>query len=228
MEDIKTYIKQTPPVTRYYLGATLLLSFCVTYQIVPMYSVYLIFELVQQGQIWRILTTYFFAGPFSMNFLFAMMMIYYSVSNIEKHFEGKASDLTTLLLFNALTVMIFGWLASEYMALQSSYMFSLLYVWTKLVPDQPMQIYGFPVKSGNLPWVLIAFHLLTGGSPFADLVGVAAGHTYIYLKMVLPQSHGYDLLKTPSWIDYITKKLQAWEYGGEVRGHGRVFGINNA
>ncbi len=186
MEDIKTYLRQIPPVTRYYMSATLLLSFCVTYQIIPNYQVYLIFDLVRQGQIWRILTTYFFAGGFSMNFLFAMMMIYWAVSNIEKHYEGRAPDLATLLLFNALTVMIFGWLASEYMMLQSSYVFSLLYVWTKLVPDQPMTIYGFPVKSANLPWVLIAFHILTGGSPFADLVGVAAGHTYIYLKMVLP------------------------------------------
>lgn len=70
-----------------------------------------------------------------MNFLFAMMMIYWSVSNIEKYFEGKAPDLGTLLIFNAVTVMLFGWLASEYMVLQSSYVFSLLYVWTKLVPD---------------------------------------------------------------------------------------------
>jgi hypothetical protein len=44
---------------------------------------------------------------------------------------------------------------------------------------------------------MIAFHLLTGGSPWADLVGVAAGHSYIYLKMVLPESYNYDLLKTP-------------------------------
>jgi len=77
-----------------------------------------------------------------------------------------------------------------------------------------MTIYGFPVKSGHLPWVLIALHMLTGGSPFGDLVGVAAGHSYIFLKMILPQSHGYDLLKNPSWIEFLTRKLQEWEYGG--------------
>jgi hypothetical protein len=27
--------------------------------------------------------------------------------------------------------------------------------------------------------------MLTGGSPFGDLVGVAAGHSYIFLKMIL-------------------------------------------
>lgn len=135
MEDFKTYIRQIPPVTRYYLGITLLLSFCMTYQIISSYSLFLFWDLVFKGQIWRLITPFFFAGGFSMNFLFAMMMIYYSVSNIEKHYEGKAPDLTTLLLFNAVTVILFGWLAGEYMVLQSSYVFSLLYVWTKLVPD---------------------------------------------------------------------------------------------
>lgn len=115
-----------------------------------------------------------------------MMMTYWGVNNIEKHFAGKATDLTTLMLFNAVMVMLFGWLLGEYMVLQSPYVFSLLYVWSKLVPDQPMTIYGFPVKSGHLPWVLIALHMLTGGSPFGDLVGVAAGHSYIFLKMILP------------------------------------------
>jgi len=91
-----------------------------------------------------------------------------------------------------------------------------------------MQIWGFPIKSGMLPWVLIAFHLLTGGSPISDLVGVAAGHSYIYLKMVLPQSHGYDLIKTPWWIQRFTNALIAWGNGGVApRGNGRVFGLNN-
>ncbi len=49
-----------------------------------------------------------------------------------------------------------------------------------------MSIYGFPIKSGYLPWVLIGIHTLMGNSPLTDFIGVAAGHTYIYLKMVLP------------------------------------------
>ena len=72
--------------------------------------------------------------------------------------------------------------------------------------------------------MLIAFHLLTGGNPFSDLVGVAAGHTYYYLKHVLPESHGYNLLKTPGWIDSVTKKLKLWAEGEQPR---RIYGMNN-
>ena len=68
-------------------------------------------------------------------------------------------------------------------------------------------------------------HIFTGGNPFSDLVGVATGHTYYYLKHVLPDSHGHDLLKTPAWISSLTKKLKDWGEGGA--GAARVHGINN-
>ena len=50
-------------------------------------------------------------------------------------------------------------------------------------------------------------HLFTGGNPFNDLIGVAIGHSYIFLKNVLPESHGYDLLKTPGFMVAFVAKL---------------------
>ena len=64
-----------------------------------------------------------------------------------------------------------------------------------------MSLWGFPVKAANLPWVLLFMSIVTAGDPFKDLIGIAAGHTYMYLKVILPQSHGYNLLKTPKLID---------------------------
>jgi Derlin-2/3 len=79
MEGLKEAIAKILPVTRYYLGGTLLMSFCMTYRIISPYVLFLDFPSVfYQGQIWRLVTTFFFAGGFSMNFLFAMMMIYYT------------------------------------------------------------------------------------------------------------------------------------------------------
>jgi Derlin-2/3 len=117
MEDLKAYILQVAPVTRYFTGITFFLSFCMTYQIISPSLLYLLFDYVGRGQIWRLLTTYFFAGPFSMNFLFAMMMNYWTINNLESHFENKKADFATLLLFNAATSMFFGWLANEYMVM---------------------------------------------------------------------------------------------------------------
>jgi hypothetical protein len=69
------------------------------------------------------------------------------------------------------------------------------------------------------------YHLLTGHSPFSDLIGVAAGHTYIYLRMVLPESHGYDLLKTPKWVEQMVAKINSW-FEEPVQ-HRRVNILNN-
>jgi hypothetical protein len=82
-----------------------------------------------------------------------------------------------------------------------------------------VSIWGYPVQSGNLPWVLLGLSILTGGDPFTNLIGIAAGHTYIYLKVVLPLSHGYNLLKTPKllehWVNELLRRANA--AGGPAR-----------
>ena len=61
------------------------------------------------------ITTFFFVGPFSMSFLFGMVMIYYTISSIETYFGDKQADLGTLLLFNAVVSLLFATLANDYM-----------------------------------------------------------------------------------------------------------------
>lgn len=104
----------------------------------------------------------------------------------------------------------------------NAFKFSVLYVWCKNDPDKIVSIWGFPVTSGNLPWALLGLSILTGGSPMNDLIGIAAGHTYIFLKVSLPNSHGYDLLKTPKFIQYWTN--EAIRRSNAQSGNARVFG----
>ena len=103
-----------------------------------------------------------------------------------------------------------------------AFKFSVLYVFCKIEPDRPMSIWGFPVTSGNLPWVLVAFSILSGGDPFSNLIGIAAGHTYIFLKLTLPASHGHNLLKTPGFIDKAVNEVirRANLGAGRARVHG--------
>ena len=42
MEDIKAKIMTVPPLTRYWIGGTFLLSFCMTYKILSPYSTLLV------------------------------------------------------------------------------------------------------------------------------------------------------------------------------------------
>jgi hypothetical protein len=124
-------------------------------------------------------------------------MMYFTLRRCEEFFKTRYPDFTVLIIFNMFAVALISFLYGDYLALNASFVFSLMYVWCKLEPDSQVSIWGFPVKSANLPWVLLALSILTGGDPFKDLIGIAAGHSYIYLKMILPVSHGYNLLKTP-------------------------------
>ena len=144
-----------------------------------------------------------------MSFLFGMAMAYYSLNSIEMYFDKKQADFATMITFNAVFGLFVGFLANDYAIMQSSFIFSTIYVWSKLVPDQPMSIWGFPITSVNLPWVLMGFHLLTGGNIFNDLIGVVVGHSYIFLKTILPDSHGYDILKTPWYMISLVEKLNS-------------------
>ena len=74
-----------------------------------------------------------------------MMMIYYSVNAIEEYFENRKADLATMLVFNAITALIFATLAGDYTVMESPFIFSMIYVWAKFVPDRQMSIWGFPV-----------------------------------------------------------------------------------
>jgi len=50
-----------------------------------------------------------------------------------------------MLAFNALVSLVYAYLANDYMVMQNPFLFSVIYVWSKLVPDQQMSIWGFPV-----------------------------------------------------------------------------------
>jgi len=68
-------------------------------------------------------------------------------------------------------------------------------------------MFGFVFKSAYLPWVLVGWHTITGGSIMSDLIGIAAGHLYIFLKDVLPTSpYKYNVLKTPKFIEKLVNK----------------------
>jgi hypothetical protein len=98
------------------------------------------------------------------------------------------ADFATLVLFNMFAVTFYASIYGDYMVLTNPFIFAMSYVWCKLEPDAMVILWNYPVpfKASYLPWVLIGFSLISGGDPFNDLIGVAAGHTYIYLKLILP------------------------------------------
>ena len=192
MSEIVEFYKSIPPFTRYFMTGVFSLSFLLTYKLISPYKIILDFALVfKKLHLWRLFTCFLYAGPFSQSFLFSLLMMYFSLSRIELYFKNKAPEFMTLVIFSALFNMFYAFIYGEYMILHQPFLFSLLYIWCKLEPETTVSLWGFPVQSANLPWVMLVLSIITGGDPFQDLIGIAAGHTYIYIKLILPNSHGY-------------------------------------
>ena len=195
MENLKKFFNEIPPFTRYFVTSTFMLSLFMTYHLISPISLVLDYTKVFKNlQIWRLLTTFLFAGPFGPSFLFKMMMCYFTAKRVDEWFKTKHDEMLTLLLFCAAVIMAYSLVYGEYMVLHNSFLFSLMYVCCKLDPDSQVSIWGFPVTSANLPWVLLLLDVVQMGDIVSDLIGIAAGHTYIYVKTVLPNSHGYRVL----------------------------------
>jgi len=68
-----------------------------------------------------------------------------------------------------------------------------------------------------------------GGNIWMDLIGLAAGHIYYFLKEVVPAEYGYTLIKTPHFLlNFMYKAVQprAPPAGGPAPGGpARVAGV---
>ena len=99
------------------------------------------------------------------------------------------------------------------MSVSFSFISGAMYVWAKYEPGLTLTFYGIPFKSEHFPWVYCGFTLITGGDVIAPLIGIAAGHTFIFFKIILPRSHGYNFLNTPKFFEKYVNKIIASRSG---------------
>ena len=81
-----------------------------------------------------------------------------------------------------------------------SVIFAIIYYWSRCEPEARMSIWGFEVKGYQLPFALLFLTLLMGGDIWKDILGLAAGHVYHFLKDVLPVEYKVELIKTPRFF----------------------------
>jgi len=140
-----------------------------------------------------------------------LFLVYYAVGNIEKyHTPNKYADFIYLIMVSMGLVTIYSFFVGSTGYMSNQFVLCLLYIYCKKEPLNRVRfMFGFVFKNAYLPWVILFYELLTGGSIINLLIGIAAGHTYIVLKDVLPNSqYKLDILETPMFV----KKLVA-QYG---------------
>lgn len=223
------WYKNLPPLTR--IGLTTF--FCVTVlaqlEILDPQLIFLNWPLIiNKLQVWRTLTSVCFFGTFSFQFLFQMYFFSSFSARLERdEIFTQPGDYLFFLLCQILLLdvisLVLAW-PTGFPTLGQSLVFAILYYWSRRKPYEMLNFFSFNIKGYQFPFALIFFQLLIGGSIWGDLLGLASGHVYYFLKEVVPQEYGKTLISTPSFLVNFMAAYSAAAPAGPPRGGGANIG----
>lgn len=206
---------QLPIITRWWLGASIILTLSVNFNIVSPYHTMWSWDMVKSNlEIYRFLTCFCYGGPFSLG----LFMLMYMQSSFSQRYEegipfntgagGGTADYAFCWLLGAIgciltyplcLMMGIGMLPLFYPTMT----YYVLYVWSKKNPTNNSNIWGFPVQGLYLPFAYLAITVICGNPYQPMLHGMALGHLYYFCADVVPIVYGRDFLVTPKFlIDY--------------------------
>jgi len=223
MSSPAEYYNSLPPVSKAYGTVCLLTTAVFQLGLLSPYYIFLDYNLVvKQLQIWRLVTNFFFLGPFSINFAVRLLLIArYGVQLERGPFERRTADFLWMMIFAAATLLAFAIVpALRSPFLGTSLVFMLPYIWAREYPNAQVNISGlFSLKGFYLPWVMLALNVIFGSPLLPDLMGIVVGHLYYFLTELHPRAGGRNILKTPLWVH---KVVARWNIGAQANNPART------
>ena len=153
------------------------------------------------SQYWRVLTTFIYFGPPSLDLIFHLFFM----SRYSRLLEAGANSPATfswLLLYATTTLLTLSSFTPSVPFLGHSLSQVLVYVWSRRNPDTRLAFLGLLVfNAPYLPWVLMAFSLFMHGTiPKDEILGVVVGHVYYFFSDVWPGLYpGSRPMDPPEW-----------------------------
>lgn len=219
------WYKNLPTLTRVGLTVIFGVTVLVQLEILNPMLLYLNWPLIlSKLQVWRLFTSCVFFGGFSFQFIFQLYFFTSFSSKLERNeiFDQPGDYLWFLiceiLLLDALSALL-QW-PTGLPALGPALVFAILYYWSRREPYANLSFFSFTIKGYQFPFALIFFQLLMGGNIWMDLVGLAAGHIYYFLKELVPSEYGYTIIKTPRFLITFMSKYAVGGPGGATPGAG--------
>ncbi|XP_026863014.2 derlin-1 [Electrophorus electricus] len=206
MSDIGDWFKSIPFITRYWFTGSIVVPLIGKLGLIsPVYLVLWPEAFFHKFQIWRPIssTLYFPVGP-GTGFLYLVNLYFlyqYSTRLETGAFDGRPADYIFMLLFNWICVVITG-LMIDMQLLMIPLIMSVLYVWAQLNREMIVSFwFGTRFKACYLPWVILGFNYIIGGSIVNDLIGNLVGHLYFFLMFKYPMDlGGRCFLSTPQFL----------------------------
>jgi len=108
MNDPLEWYFDIPVISRTYLTASFVTTAACALDLVSPFSLYYNFNLIfLNGEVWRLLTNFFFFGKFSLEFIFHMYFLMRYCRLLEENsFRGRTADFVFMLLLSALFMTV--------------------------------------------------------------------------------------------------------------------------
>ncbi|KAJ1961714.1 hypothetical protein IWQ62_003771 [Dispira parvispora] len=210
---LEQWYREVPIITRCYLTGLVGLTLAVHIGSVHELQLYYDFDLTfRRGQYWRLLTTFLYAGTFSLQWVFhTYFLIHYLRSLEEGSFRNRTADFLWFLLLSAVALLFCSpFVTMPFLASPLSLV--IIYVWSRRNPHLMMNFLGlFTFRAPYLPLVMLGLGYLSHNYfPLASVAGVVIGHAYYFLEDIWPQhpaSHQRRWLQTPAPFERLVSRL---------------------
>jgi len=187
--DLLSWYMEIPIVSRIYVTSAFLTTAGCAMDLISPYSLYFNLDLiVQEGQIWRLFSSFVFFGMFSIDFLFHIyFLVRYCRLLEEGDFRGRTANFLLMIIFAITMIIIIAPFARVHTFLGSALTFMMTYVWGRRNEDVKMSMFGvLTFTAPYLPWVMLIFTFMVGNPITMDIIGILVGHTYYFLEYVYP------------------------------------------
>ena len=205
------WFQSLPVVTQYWFGAAVVLTLAGNIEVVPPTQLlYAWTNIKEKFELWRILTSFCYVGPFSFNTVITLYMLV----SMSKQYEvggpfntgggGGTADYIFALMFAALVTLVtyplVMMMAFSPPIFTRNLVYFVMYTWSKRFPTAQANIWGIPVPAVYLPFAYLGLTICMG-NPYVDMVhGLSVGHLYYFLVEVTPRVLGKDILVTPRFL----------------------------
>merc|ERR1712166_700513 len=228
---LEAWFQAMPIVTRYTFASLVVVTLAGNFGLIsPMTLALIPKQVFNNFEIWRLVTNMMFMGKLGFGFLMHLMFLHNHSPALEEHIdrsEGPGAYLF-FIICSVVTLNVLGVLF-EAPFLGMSLIMSIIYFWSRCFAAQEVTfMFGIKFEGFYLPWVLVVFTVVMGGSPVMDLLGIAAGHLFYFLTVAYPAQGGRKLLWTPQFIKNLFNQAPRapntnWA-GGHQWGGGRRLG----
>lgn len=208
---------EIPIISRFYLTAAFAVTTACFLDVVSPLALYYNYDLIlSKGQFWRLFSSFFFFGTFSLDFVFHMYFVVRYCRLLEEgSFRGRPADFLFMLIYGAIFMLVVTTICDTFARIKflgHPLTFMMVYLWSRDPDNANVQMSFLGIlqfTAPYLPWVLLAFSLLIGNPVEMDLLGIFAGHIYYFLDFIYPQVaeiRGWRLKKlmfTPPFLHYL-------------------------